>query len=547
MLMHSTSFRTNLKLIIIITILLFFSVNIVQAVPSNAISKTLNATEDAYVIQGSLDHTGSETKLDIRTYYGADHRYAFIKWNLSEIPQTATIVGYQINVYLYNWFPDADGNAIYFHRVYDYWEEAYLNWYTDANYRFPSNATFFYSISIGTCTEGWKSSYIYDTDNILQTIRGWHNGSIPNYGVRASLYFEDDHYWWQIRSKESGYAPQLIVWYLAPSPPWIISWGNNATNNNTLNVSVLMNQVVRYNATANASGTWHWLKDDVDLGINQNYADISFGSAGNHTVKVYITNANGTSNTVQWNVTVVEPQINFWWNNKTNDGTLNISTDVQNIIQFKVNGSWCTSIDSCSGTWNWYYTGAAVQGSSNTNTINLRFHTAGDHIVNVYATKNGVNTNTIQWNVSVTGYYISGYVKTINGTPLPGTYITDNKTWAATYSTDNGYYNLGAHYPLTTVQLTAVKNKVISRVVVITGNMINQNITFEEEYIPPVPTPPPSTPPPTPSEPVIAHQYTNKEISDIVFYLLPPFFIFFLLLLIIDITRYIGGGGTGRL
>lgn len=87
--------------------------------------------------------------------------------------------------------------------------------------------------------------------------------------------------------------------------PNITSWSNNDTNTNVLVITIDGNQNVKYNATANQTiTTWSWNKDGIPQSHNYDNITISFDSSGEKTVSVSATNSNGTSSTIQWDVTI---------------------------------------------------------------------------------------------------------------------------------------------------------------------------------------------------------------------------------------------------
>lgn len=88
------------------------------------------------------------------------------------------------------------------------------------------------------------------------------------------------------------------------SPPSIVSWGNNNTNDQTLDLTVNANEPVNFNATANQSiNAWTWSVDGINQNVNyDNFATIF--ASGTHTIKVNATNNNGISNIIPWTVTV---------------------------------------------------------------------------------------------------------------------------------------------------------------------------------------------------------------------------------------------------
>lgn len=89
--------------------------------------------------------------------------------------------------------------------------------------------------------------------------------------------------------------------------PSITSWENDKTNNDILDFTINVSEVVNLNATANETiDTWSWFKDDVNQSHNFNNIPLSWDTSGNKTVKVNVTNPNGTSSTIVWNVTAID-------------------------------------------------------------------------------------------------------------------------------------------------------------------------------------------------------------------------------------------------
>jgi len=140
---------------------------------------------------------------------------------------------------------------------------------------------------------------------------------------------------------------QITFWTQAVSAgaqPNITSWGNNKTNNVSLSLSVNVSEVVNFNATANQTiTTWNWYKDDIDQNINYNNITLNWNSSGNKTVKVNATNSNGTSNTIQWNISISTTGCNAY-----------TFVNVGDSIQTSINNTCATGgdIEIASGTFN---------------------------------------------------------------------------------------------------------------------------------------------------------------------------------------------------
>jgi len=131
-------------------------------------------------------------------------------------------------------------------------------------------------------------------------ITGLDNGTKYYYSVFAYNY-SNNSLW----SNSTIQNFTTISNYTAPTYPNITSWQNNKTLNSTLNFTLNISESVNFNATANQTiTTWNWYKDNINQNINYNNTTINWSSSGAKTIKVNATNINGTSNTIQWNVTI---------------------------------------------------------------------------------------------------------------------------------------------------------------------------------------------------------------------------------------------------
>jgi len=106
----------------------------------------------------------------------------------------------------------------------------------------------------------------------------------------------------------------------AGNPPAITSWQNDKTLNNTLDFTINTSESVNFNATANQTiTTWNWYKDAADQSHNYDNITLNWSTAGLKHVIVNATNANGTSESITWNVTVelleeyIQEQIQFYF------------------------------------------------------------------------------------------------------------------------------------------------------------------------------------------------------------------------------------------
>jgi len=147
----------------------------------------------------------------------------------------------------------------------------------------------------------------------------------------------------------------MLIIPVSASNPEIITWYNDRTNNDTKDLTIYINEIVKFNVTANQGiDVWNWTKDGVMQNHNYDNFSISWDSEGVKTLSVNATNNTNTSNTITWNVTVLEeeaefdnPEITSWYNNKTNDAELKITINTNETIKFNVTAN--QGID----TWNW--------------------------------------------------------------------------------------------------------------------------------------------------------------------------------------------------
>jgi len=146
------------------------------------IGKKTEGTSQTVVIQPSFADTyldeklpsavnGSATSISVQNM-NHQARRGLIKFDLSSIPEGATITGAQLELYCYG--KPSVGQTLNLHLVTDDWSESTANWTTMNN---KYNGTVIASIDGGTTT-GWKI-----WSGLGATVQGWLNGSISNYGL----------------------------------------------------------------------------------------------------------------------------------------------------------------------------------------------------------------------------------------------------------------------------------------------------------------------------------------------------------------------------
>jgi hypothetical protein len=102
--------------------------------------------------------------------------------------------------------------------------------------------------------------------------------------------------------------PTWTAWTLASLNVSTDSWGNNYTNDDSLNISLLSPAAVRFNVTAGGYHTvdvYEWYVDGAAQGVNFDNFTYYFNVTGTHSVKVVATNiTEGDSASLTWQVTL---------------------------------------------------------------------------------------------------------------------------------------------------------------------------------------------------------------------------------------------------
>lgn len=93
------------------------------------------------------------------------------------------------------------------------------------------------------------------------------------------------------------------------APPAITAWSNNKTNNSDLNLAINASETVKFNFTADQTLTsWLWKLNGNSLSNLSDTLTYTFNNKGLYRVAANGSNANGTTQTINWNVTVKEKE-----------------------------------------------------------------------------------------------------------------------------------------------------------------------------------------------------------------------------------------------
>ncbi len=150
-----------------------------------------------------------------------------------------------------------------------------------------------------------------------------------------------------------GYASDTSTFTTISNTPNITSWGNNYTNDTTLNFSVSNLTAVRFNVTSDQIVSYSWtIYDGFYLrggqSGTQNYYEYQFDNKSNWTVTVFGNNSNGTTTNLTWNINVTDIIVNPITNltvTAFDDDSVSLSwlnpTDASyNLTQIFKNGAW---------------------------------------------------------------------------------------------------------------------------------------------------------------------------------------------------------------
>ncbi len=209
---------------------------------------------------------------------------------------------------------------------------------------------------------------------------------------------------------------ETLTWTVtvnAPSgkpAPVITSWSNSKTNNSDLNLVINETETVKFNFTANQTLTsWFWTLDGSNLNNNKDNLTHTFNSAGSYKVGARGSNANGSTQSIVWNVTVLEKE-----GKKKNATILSWSPQVVDYVYVNDTVSetieYSITIAEDLTTFNWSVDGKPVTGDADDGIYSYE-HTwvndsVGFHTV-IFKGSNADTSIEFRWYVNV--YEIGGY------------------------------------------------------------------------------------------------------------------------------------------
>jgi predicted transcriptional regulator len=183
-----------------------------------------------------------------------------------------------------------------------------------------------------------------------------------------------------------------------PGAPKITPW-NNKSNSVATTLTVNTSEFVRFNATANQQvNSWNWYKDNEKQSPTDDHFITSWNDAGAKIIKVNATNANGTSNTITWNVAVnalsglPAPNITSWSNSKTNNNK-SLTINETESVRFNFTANQTLTF------WSWKLNGINIRNHSDN--LTHAFNNHGSYTLNASGSNDNGSTQTIVWNINV--------------------------------------------------------------------------------------------------------------------------------------------------
>lgn len=270
-----------LYLILVLCIMQLFTI----FVTANSIE--LIPIQDSYINNYSpTDNYGSSDSLRVYVL-GPLHKIAYLKFNLSTIPSSVTIISAELKLYLNQDISEIATISAYYCSNNN-WNELLINW---------SNAPSFESIPIYTRSaiafEGWYSWTVTSAVKTALSNRTLTLILDENYG--ASCYFV---------SKDIDYddekRPKLNISYEPPNVPPTANFSYSKSN-------PTIDDMIQFNDTSTDSdgtiSSWSWIFGDGISSIIKN-PQHKFNATGTYTVTLEVTDNDGAKNSVSKTINV---------------------------------------------------------------------------------------------------------------------------------------------------------------------------------------------------------------------------------------------------
>ncbi len=202
-----------------ITLLILFLVTLLPILQASAEVVVLMPCKDAFVcdcIPGA-NNPGLGNQYLGQGRIGNCYHRTFIQWDLSDIPDGATIDSAVYRIYCGQLNGSPSGEMAYY-RVIEDWSETTVN-YANMPDHTEDGAIF---------TTDWPSTGTWKSVDITDSVVDWFAGVLDNYGLYChsrNCTSTSDCIYYSSRGPYTSYRPRLIVTYTDPTALDNVTWG----------------------------------------------------------------------------------------------------------------------------------------------------------------------------------------------------------------------------------------------------------------------------------------------------------------------------------
>jgi hypothetical protein len=194
-------------------------INCLLVLPAAAEEITLEPSQDAFVcdcIPGATNPMLGNQYL-AQGRYSACYNRSFIQWDLSSIPEGATIDDAEFRIFCATFYGSPSGQMAYY-RVIEAWNENTVT-YTNRPDHTTDGALF---------TSSWPGTSSWHVFDVTSFVALWFGGTVDNFGMlchSTGCTSTSDCAFRSSNVGNPGYRPRLVITYTPPSSLDETTWG----------------------------------------------------------------------------------------------------------------------------------------------------------------------------------------------------------------------------------------------------------------------------------------------------------------------------------